>query len=65
MMLIIEMLNVLPQIDWVIIGAQTNPYREASVDTISLIIKTVKIFNIPIFIKDNVRNYDLIKEFPE
>ncbi|MCD6490098.1 MAG: hypothetical protein J7K20_05165, partial [Thermodesulfobacterium sp.] len=57
-----------PQPDWIIIGAQTNPYKPPKREWVEKIIKEAKKKNIPVFLKDNLyRAYPdlpVIKEFP-
>jgi len=54
-------------VDWIIIGAQTNPYKPPERKWVEKLIDFAKEFGIPVFTKDNLaRAYsDLIcKEFP-
>ena len=55
--------------DWIIIGAQTNPYKPPKREWVEGIIKAVKKQNVPIFLKDNLyRAYPdlpVLKEFPK
>ncbi|MHA1305367.1 MAG: DUF5131 family protein [Candidatus Heimdallarchaeaceae archaeon] len=54
-------------VDWIIIGAQTNPYRLPERKWVEELIDFAKSFEIPVFTKDNLaRAYpDLVyKEFP-
>jgi len=57
-----------PEIDWVIVGAQTNPYKSPERKWIEVLIEECKERNIPLFLKDNIyRAYpDLpeMKQFP-
>jgi len=47
---------LLPQVlDWVIIGAQTNPYRPPKIEWVTEIIRACDKAGIPVFIKDNLR----------
>ena len=58
-----------PFINWLIIGAQTNPYKAPKREWLEEILKACKASNIPVFIKDNVyRAYPdlpVLKEFPQ
>ena len=58
-----------PKPDWIIIGAQTNPYKPPKREWVEKIIETAKKQNVPIFLKDNLyRAYSdlpVLKEFPE
>jgi len=60
--------NYLLDIEWVIVGAQTNPYQPPKREWIEEIIKHTRKLEIKLFIKDNVyRAYPdlpVIKEFP-
>lgn len=46
-------------LDWIIIGAQTNPTYVPSSEWVEMIIENAKNFDIPIFVKDNV-----LKHYP-
>lgn len=55
------------QLDWVIIGAQTNPFRPPKVEWVKKIIKKANEFNIPVFMKPNLKpiwKKKLIQDFP-
>ncbi len=52
-------------IDWVIIGAQTNPYRPPKPEWVEHIIVEARRNGKPIFLKDNLRWPERIQEFPE
>jgi len=54
-------------LDWVIIGAQTNPYRPPKKEWVDEIIHECRALGIPVFLKDNLQpiyGEDLIQEFP-
>jgi len=51
-------------IDWVIIGAQTNPYRPPNKEWVEHLIKQAREFNTPVFLKDNLKWHEKIQEFP-
>ena len=56
------------EIDWIIIGAQTNPYFPPPKEWVENIVEIAKSKNIPVFIKNNInRAYPdlIIKEFPD
>jgi len=57
-----------PIINWLIIGAQTNPYKAPKREWLEAILKECEIYDIPVFIKDNVyRAYPdlpILKNFP-
>lgn len=44
-------------VNWVIIGAQTNPLKLPSMDWVREIMQACNVLNIPIFIKDNILDY--------
>ena len=52
-------------IDWIIIGAQTNPYKPPKPEWVEHIVKSAKKLEIPVFLKDNLRWPEKIQEFPE
>jgi len=58
-----------PPPDWIIVGAQTNPYKPPKREWVEKIIKAAKKQNVPVFLKDNLyRAYPdlpVLKEFPE
>lgn len=56
---------VLGYIDWVIIGAQTNPYRPPKQEWVESIIQQAKDAGVAVFLKDNLRWPTKIQEFPE
>jgi len=54
--------------DWIIIGAQTNPYVPPKRDWIEHLISWAGVFGIPIFMKSNLEKVwpdKLIQEFPQ
>jgi len=51
-------------IDWVIIGAQTNPYRPPKPDWVKYIVEMARDAGVPVFLKDNLRS-EKIQEFPK
>lgn len=54
-------------IDWIIIGAQTNPLKPPSIEMMASILKKAKENHIPVFFKDTVVDIwpELLREFPE
>jgi protein gp37 len=52
-------------IDWIIVGAQTNPYKSPEKQWIDEIIKHCRKSDIPIFLKDNLNWPEKIQKFPE
>lgn len=52
-------------IDWIIIGAQTNPIKLPKKEWVYKIIAEAKGQNIPVFIKDNLNWAIKIQEFPK
>lgn len=52
-------------LDWVIVGAQTNPTRQPKKEWVQQIINTARIQNIPIFLKDNLEGFPKIQEWPK
>lgn len=55
----------LDRIDWIIIGAQTNPLRIPKEEWAGALISQTRDLDIPIFIKDNLHWPEKIREFPE
>lgn len=53
-----------PYIDWVIIGAQTQPYRCPKPEWVFRIIDRARKQGIPVFLKDNLHWPERIQEFP-
>jgi len=53
------------QIDWIIIGAQTNPWVPPIASWVYDLINLAKQNLIPIFLKDNLRWPEKIQEWPE
>jgi len=53
-----------PILDWVIIGAQTNPKRLPKRKWVQALIEAARAAGIPIFLKDNLEWPEEIKEFP-
>lgn len=51
-------------IDWIIIGAQTNPTKVPKKEWVEKLIEQAREEGIPIFIKDNVNWDEKIQEFP-
>ena len=51
-------------VNWIIIGAQTNPYRPPKPDWVQKLIRQAKDNGIAIFLKDNLRWPEKIQEFP-
>lgn len=45
----------LPSIDWVIIGAQTKPYRPPRIEWVREIVEAADRTGIPVFLKDNLK----------
>lgn len=60
------LLNDLPTVDWIIIGAQTNPYKPPKKEWIEIILDVAEKFKIPVFMKHNLKKIwpDLIQKFP-
>ena len=54
----------LSEIDWVIVGAQTNPYRPPKREWVEHIIEQARESDIPIFLKDNLRWDEVIRQYP-
>jgi protein gp37 len=62
--------NTLPAIDWLIIGAQTKPYKPPQIEWVQEIVKAADKADIPVFLKDNLipllqQNNHNIYSFPE
>jgi protein gp37 len=51
--------------DWIIIGAQTQPYKPPKKEWVDRIIKEARSHNIPIFLKNNLKWTPRIQEYPE
>ena len=53
--------------DWVIVGAQTNPYRPPEKKWVEEIVSRAKELSIPVFLKNNLKRICevLIKQFPQ
>jgi len=51
-------------IDWVIVGAQTNPYKPPKPEWVKHIILEAKKAGKPVFLKNNLRWPEKIQEFP-
>jgi protein gp37 len=54
----------LDRIDWIIIGAQTNPVKIPKKDWVLPLIEQARKNNIPIFLKNNLHWHEVIQEFP-
>ena len=52
-------------IDWIIVGAQTNPYKPPKPEWVKSIIIEARLHGKPVFLKDNLRWPEKIQEFPE
>ncbi len=52
-------------IDWIILGAQTQPTRLPRKEWVEAIIRQARDRDIPVFIKDNLNWPEKIREFPE
>ncbi|NHI94932.1 MAG: DUF5131 family protein [Candidatus Lokiarchaeota archaeon] len=61
----IRLHRINPKINWIIIGAQTNPEFQPENEWIRAIIHDAEKYNIPIFMKDNLRYPSKLTEFPE
>lgn len=51
-------------IDWVIVGAQTNPYEIPEKAWIKKLIRQARSIGAPVFLKDNLHWYKKIQEYP-
>jgi Bacteriophage protein gp37 len=55
-------------VDWLIIGAQTKPYKPPKIEWVGEIIQSCRQANIPIFLKNNlqpiIENENIIQEIP-
>ena len=54
-------------VDWIIIGAQTNPYKPPKKEWVESIVEQADRFNIPVFMKNNLQKVwddELIQEWP-
>ncbi len=59
-----EKINALPKVDWIIIGAQTNPPLQPKKEWVDDLIRKARKIGAKIFLKDNL-DYPLkIREFP-
>ena len=52
-------------LNWIIIGAQTNPRKPPDPDWVQQVILEARRHDIPIFLKDNLEWPEKIQEFPE
>jgi len=54
-------------LDWIIIGAQTNPFRRPDDKWVEGLISAARDAGIPVFLKNSIQKYwpELIQEFPE
>lgn len=57
--------TTLEWVDWVIIGAQTQPYRRPKPEWVYRIIDRARHQGIPVFLKDNLHWPERIQEFPK
>ena len=60
--------NSLEEIDWIILGAQTNPYLAPKIEWLNEIVEYAEDIFIPIFMKSNLSKVwpgELIQEFPK
>ncbi|GAG53023.1 unnamed protein product, partial [marine sediment metagenome] len=58
----------LMSIDWIILGAQTNPYKPPKIEWMLKILKLARSWDIPIYMKSNLRKVwpdKLIQDLPE
>lgn len=51
-------------VDWIIIGAQTNPYRPPRTECVNEIIDAADKAGIPVFLKDNLSGPERRREWP-
>ena len=51
-------------VDWVIVGAQTNPYRAPNPEWVERIVRGARNNGIPVFLKNNLRWPNKVQEFP-
>jgi len=51
-------------LDWIVIGAQTRPARLPATEWVSCLLDAAKERDIPVFLKDNLRWPERIREFP-
>jgi len=59
-----EISKMLIETHWVIIGAQTNPNVQPKKEWVQNIINECRYTHIPVFLKDNLKWNEKIKEFP-
>lgn len=52
-------------IDWVIIGAQTNPYRPPKPEWVKILLERARDAGAAVFLKNNLRWPEKIQEYPE
>ena len=55
----------LDALDWVIVGAQTNPTRQPKKEWVNSIIETARSDGTYIFLKDNLEGFPIIQEWPK
>jgi len=51
-------------VDWIIIGAQTNPWKPPANEWVHSLIDQARSIGAAVFLKDNLRWFEKIQEFP-
>ena len=52
-------------IEWIIIGAQTNPTIEVDPEWLNTIVESANQAGIPVFFKDSLQRYSTLQEYPD
>lgn len=64
----LNIINTFSRLDWIIIGAQTNPFKCVSVKNLLYVIKSAELAKIPIFLKNNLKSVlseQIIKQYQQ
>jgi len=64
----LDIINAFSNLDWIIIGAQTNPFKCVKVGSIFYVIKSAELVKIPIFLKNNLKavlNKEIIRQYQQ
>lgn len=61
-----NIVNNICLLDWIIIGADSNKgAKQPPIEWAESLINTARTYNIPVFVKDNYKYKEIIKEFPK
>ena len=56
--------HILDFVDWLIIGAQTNPDLQPKREWVETLINATEHLGVPLFIKDNLEGFEHVREWP-